>query len=86
MPIASVASSGRPSLVTTCETSGKRRTTCSTRVEMATDSSSEIDGSLRVSIRMAPSSRRGMNSVPMNQSEPMAMPTTVTATAIVRNR
>ena len=27
-----------------------------------------------------------MNSVPMNRSEPMAMPTTVTATAIVRDR
>ena len=84
MPMASVATSGRPILVTTWLTSGKRRTICSTRVEMATDSSSEIEGSLRVSMRIAPSSRRGMNSVPMKASEASATDTTASATASVR--
>ena len=40
---------------------------------MSTDSGSETDGSLRVSIRIEPSSSLGMNSVPMNGSEPSAI-------------
>ena len=84
MPMASVATSGRPILVTTCFTSGKRRMICSTRVEMAADSSREMDGSLRVSTRIAPSSRRGMNSVPMKAREAMATVTTASATHSVR--
>ena len=84
MPMASVATSGRPILVTTCFTSGKRRMICSTRVEMAADSSSEMEGSLRVSTRIAPSSRRGMNSVPRRKTDPTATRTTADATESVR--
>ena len=86
MPMASVATSGRPILVTTCLTSGKRWMICSTRVEIADDSSSEIEGSLRVSTRIAPSSRRGMNSVPRKASEATATVTTPSATPSVRRR
>ena len=39
----------------------------STRVEISTDSSSETDGSFRVSTRIEPSSSRGMNSVPRKE-------------------
>ena len=86
MPIASVARSGRPIFETTCEISANRlRRICSTRVETCTDSASEIEGSLRVSIRMEPSSSRGMNSVPRNGTDPIASVTTISATATVRS-
>ena len=66
------------------DTSGKFfMTTCSTRVEISTDSSSDTDGSLRVSMSSDPSSRRGMNSVPRKGTEPSAAATMVTATAMV---
>ena len=84
MPMASVARSGRPILVTICEISLKSRSRiCSTRVEMATDSSSETEGSLRVSIRMDPSSSFGMNSVPRNGTDASATETTTSAMATV---
>jgi hypothetical protein len=84
--MASVARSGRPSLVTTCLTSSKRRRIASTCVEIATDSGSDTDGSLRVSTRIDPSSSLGMNSVPMNGSDPMAIATATIDTPIVRAR
>ncbi|GJG88099.1 hypothetical protein tb265_32800 [Gemmatimonadetes bacterium T265] len=64
-PIASVARSGRPSLVTTVATSGKRRTTHSASVDSLVASASDTLGRRRVSIRIAPSSSLGMNSVPI---------------------
>ncbi len=82
--MASVARSGRPIFVTTCRTSGKRATIASSRVEMSADSSIETEGSLRVSMRIAPSSRRGMNSVPSHGTEPMAMTMADVAIASVR--
>ena len=58
----------------------------SRRVEIATDSSSDTDGSLRVSTRIEPSSSLGMNSVPRNGTEAMAAVTTTRATDRVRTR
>jgi hypothetical protein len=45
-----------------------------------------MPGSLRVSIRIDPSSSRGMNSVPMKNSEPIATPSTTAAAATVNAR
>src|SRR5579885_2961482 len=69
IPMASVAKSGRPILVVTSWISGKARSVFSTRFEISMESVSEMPGSLRVSTRMDPSSRRGMNSVPINARE-----------------
>ena len=56
MPIASVAKSGRPILMTTSAISGNCRSRCSIRLLISTDSVSETPGSLRVSTRIEPSS------------------------------
>ena len=79
MPIASVARSGLPILVTTSWTSGKRLIIRSISELMATDSDNDTLGSLRVSIRSEPSSSRGMNSVPIKNNEVNAVTTTIAA-------
>ena len=84
MPMASVARSGRPILVTISEISANSASSfCSTRVEMSTDSSSDTDGSFRVSMRMDPSSSRGMNSVPRKGMDPTAVRMMTVATPTV---
>ena len=75
-PIASVARSGRPSLVTTVTTSGNVLMMRSAAVDSRVASSSETLGRRRVLIRIEPSSSLGMNSVPMRDSD--AMDTTIT--------
>ena len=80
--MASVARSGLPDFVTTPVTSGNSFRTRSTSRPDFTDSVNEMLGSLRVSINIDPSSRRGMNSVPMKKSETNALDTIAVAITV----
>src|SRR4051794_38114197 len=80
MAMASVATSGRPSLVTTLLISGKLRRVLAISLLTSIDCVSAIPGSLRDVISIDPSSSFGMNSVPMYLSEKSAAPTMKRAT------
>ena len=82
-PIASVARSGRPSLVTTVTTSGNFRMMRSACCDSRVASSSEMDGSRREVIRIDPSLSLGMNSVPIQPNEATAMATSTTDTPTI---
>src|SRR5205823_13886999 len=55
----------------------------SIRLLISTESVKETPGSLRVSIRIEPSSSLGMNSVPIKNKDPTAIDNTTMATATV---
>ena len=84
--MASVAKSGRPILLTICVTSGNSPSTLSISELSATDSLTETLGALNVCTKMDPSSRRGMNSVPINVSDPSTARMTAPAVSVTTTR